>query len=1399
MPSSQKPPKKKESYAELRELRNSGLSRLQQYQIKEEEDLFEEVDEEYHACANEGGSENEFVEDDDGRGYIDNGFNHVEEHFSDEFSEDDLPKKEKRKLNKKAEKKEKQEPTRQLETYFQRGSTSKGIKRKPVVSSISQEIRKKNNTNSAEEDQDLLNTLFVYMDEDQEQEQPVCKKPKKESQVSFLDSKNTDYMDIENQDVHNYVSKAEPMKIIDHYHLEISHPPTNVEFKDKLRVEDERVETLGIKTYSAILDQKEHSENIKEYEETGVSLDPSTLNNVFTNTNPSIGVFDIADIVENDGTLKMFWLDAFENNGVLYLIGKVFSKAARHFVSCCVQVLGMERSVFFLPRAYRFEVNGIKTDHEVSMNDVFDELEIIRRRHKIAKWATKEVVRKYAFEIPDVPSEGNYLKAKYSFNFSRLPDNLSGETFSHVFGTNRSALELFIIQRKIMGPCWLNIIHPDFDKRQQSWCKIEAIVKDPKYINPSKEKEKPPFNDIPPLTIMSISLRTIMNPTKKVNEIVLASVSVYHNNETISEANLRPVQFTAIRPHGSTYPIGFKDLIKKKGFPLEIFMTERSLLNYLLAMIHRWDPDVLVGHNFIGFDLDVLLHRMKELRVEHWGRIGRLRRSVWPKLQIGAGGMNESTYDEKAVASGRLMCDTYLNARDLIKSKNYTLTELAQTQLNITRGDIEFSKVESYYQTPKELFDLIVHCQNDTRIASALMFKLQILPLTKQLTNLAGNLWQFSGEGIKFSVKIFITYTFRSKTLTGGRAERNEFILLHEFYNNRYICPDKQFGNVDRFKFSGQSGGNEQGLYDKYVLLLDFNSLYPSIIQEYNICFTTVQRDNLTDPDSVPDIPTSDRGKGILPKLLANLVERRKQVKKLMKDEGLTEARRFQYDIRQKAYKLTANSMYGCLGFAHSRFYARPLAVLITSKGREILQNTRELAESERMEVIYGDTDSIMINTNETDLKKVREMGFSFMKKVNERYKLLEIDMDGYFERLLLLKKKKYAAIKIEQNKDKVDKFLEMKGLDLVRRDWCELSQDASKYVLEQILSAADREEVLENIHKYLVGLGEKIRLGGFPVDKFIIYKNLTKAPEDYADGKIQPHVKVALRMKETGMGARIGETIPYVICKTGNVESNDLIANRAYHPKDDENSSAIGYFEWYLNTQIHPCVARLCEPIEGTDSMRIADCLGLDTSKFQTTFRSGNPYSTLSPSKTQQTEEERFVNVERFTLTCQNCNRKCLFEGLNSTKGCIVTPSGILCNSLECNQVLSRSFLITQLTRQVRLFIQRYYDGWLVCDEAACRNRTRILNGKKCSNPHCRGIMVEEYSDTMLYTQLLYLSTIFDMEKAVKKAKNNIPSGWAETPSEEISNLFAQLKSVVDQYLNKCGRRFLWLTYGFL
>jgi len=104
-------------------------------------------------------------------------------------------------------------------------------------------------------------------------------------------------------------------------------------------------------------------------------------------------------------------------------------------------------------------------------------------------------------------------------------------------------------------------------------------------------------------------------------------------------------------------------------------------------------------------------------------------------------------------------------------------------------------------------------------------------------------------------------------------------------------------------------------------------------------------------------------------------VESRKHVRQLMKSSGISSDLLAQYDIRQRALKLTANSLYGCLGFTNSRFYAKRLAALVTGKGREILMKTRDLVQAMNLDVIYGDTDSLMIATGTLEIDEVYRLG----------------------------------------------------------------------------------------------------------------------------------------------------------------------------------------------------------------------------------------------------------------------------------------------------------------------------------------------------------------------------------------------------------------------------------------
>lgn len=752
------------------------------------------------------------------------------------------------------------------------------------------------------------------------------------------------------------------------------------------------------------------------------------------------------------------------------------------------------------------------------------------------------------------------------------------------------------------------------------------------------------------------------------------------------------------------------------------------------------DADIVIGHDLLEFGLEFILQRVKLTGVNNWSRLGRIRRKEMPKMGLAPGQSRAGFH----VATGRLVADIKLSAKELVKMRDYDLTALSLEHIpdqddthlsNLYQRRTEFAPEDTLkaYNSSQSLLNFCNEIRTDALRCLLIGAKLQAIPIALQITNICGNIM--------------------SRTLQGGRAERNSFLLLHAFHEKGHLCPEKlqpkskkdakDDGKPKKAKYAGGLVLEpKKGFYTNYILLLDFNSLYPSIIQEYNICFTTT---NMTAPsgaadDWLPEVADS-QDNGILPTEIARLIAKRKSVKQMMKTEK-NENELARLNIRQLGLKLTANSMYGCLGFSMSRFYAQPLAALITSKGREILQHTKEFVERMSLEVVYGDTDSIMINSNSTIFNDVMGLGNKVKAEINKHYRLLEIDIDGAYKSMLLLKKKKYAALAAERRGDEIIVKEEFKGLDIVRRDWSNIARKVGTEVLQRLLHETDEDAALTKIHEYLETVGNDLRERKFKLTEFIIHKALTKAPEAYPKkGDGQPHVIVALRMNIKNPGKyKAGDTVTYVICE--NDDEKLKATDRAHHPSEVQREKLQIDLNYYFKNQLIPVITRLLDPIEGTDEQLIAKCFGLDPKEFKSKSaeRAKQEREAEQAAIASQKEEEKLANCDPLEFSIND---------ENVTMDLWLPPYEQSIKSVPIRDHQAK--IEVALTKAIREKIQNFYLNWQSCE---CGFRTRKLFLKYNSKgdfvcPKCRdNVLTVEYAYSDLYLQLLYYQRLFNHEK---------------------------------------------------
>jgi len=559
---------------------------------------------------------------------------------------------------------------------------------------------------------------------------------------------------------------------------------------------------------------------------------------------------------------------------------------------------------------------------------------------------------------------------------------------------------------------------------------------------------------------------------------------------------------------------------------------EKALLQQFIQEVKLFDADIFIGWNVINFDF-LLLQKRCDLHGILFA-IGRDDTApFWRK--------NANNTDQNFIEiAGRVVLDGI----DLLKTATYSfssfsLDNVAHTLLGLGK---KVSDVENRVQEITDNFNhnkpaLAAYNLEDCRLVWLIFDKTQLLDFAQLRAQLTG----------------------LSIDRVGGSVAAFTNLYLPKLHRSGYIAPNMGDGESGLVSPGGYVMDSIPGLYSN-VLVLDFKSLYPSIIRTFKIdpmglieglkTVNDLQLNSVKEnvENQINDVCLSmvikgfdgayfSREQHFLPKIIETLWSERDKAKK-QKNAALSQA-----------IKIIMNSFYGVLGSTGCRFFDPRLSGSITKRSHEILKKTGTWIEDKGYQVIYGDTDSIFVSIGSDKSKQqAKEIGIELQGHVNEKWQhalwrdfnvssQLDIEFETHFSKFLMPTirgynlagekkkigtKKRYAGL--------VNGELVFKGLETVRSDWTELSKDFQQELYRMIFNN-------EPVNAYIIKIVDELRQG-FYDDKLIYQKKIRRKLSDYVN--TPPHIKAALiandELRKRGLDKRYGHrrTIQYVITIDG-------------------------------------------------------------------------------------------------------------------------------------------------------------------------------------------------------------------------------------------------------------------------
>lgn len=612
---------------------------------------------------------------------------------------------------------------------------------------------------------------------------------------------------------------------------------------------------------------------------------------------------------------------------------------------------------------------------------------------------------------------------------------------------------------------------------------------------------------------------------------------------------------------------------KTSGINVVSFESEHDLLIGFKDYIVKHDVDIMTGWNIFGFDLEYMYKRASiNGCLEEFSDISKLKNHqcemVYKKLSSNALGDNTLKLFPMA---GRYVFDMFHDVKREHKLDSYTLNFVSETFLGDRKLDMSPKEMFRRFAKgdPDELGEVADYCIKDTVLPHMLMDKLCNL---MNLLEMAKATWvpisYLSERGQQ--IKVFSQMTRKAREIG-------------------FMVPTIRWGQAVSEKYEGATVLDAQtGAYYTPITALDFEGLYPSIMIAHNLCYSSLVIDERY--ANVPGITYETFGAykfaqdvpSLLPAILVELKQFRKKAKQDM--ATATGDMKKVYNGKQLAYKISMNSVYGFTGAGKGMLPCVPIAATVTMKGRSMIEETKNYVEANfpGAKVRYGDTDSVMVEfdvqgrTGQDAIAYSWELGEKAAEACTTLFKKPNnLELEKVYYPYFLYSKKRYAAKLWTKNKKgemQMD-YIDVKGLQLVRRDNIPFVREVCKELLDVILESKNPEGAKQVAHSRAVELLD----GRVPMDKLILSQKLA---DTYKSTNL-PHVTVVKKMREREPGSepQSGDRVPFVLVKVENSKKS-----RQYEIAEDPkwvtlNKIPLDYEYYFTNKFMNP-VCDLLEPL---------------------------------------------------------------------------------------------------------------------------------------------------------------------------------------------------------------------------